>query len=176
MSREIAYWILNTIYFQHNIRDRSTFISYTFFSKLVRINDFNESTTTIEQDIVKITCKIDNKRINIFFFNAFYVSKCFLNLINFDQLNDFCSMTYKSKMFLVENQDIITRKRVNNVFFLSCESTWVITSSSHLSSIISSSKFSSSFSSSSFSKSSFSSSSIDNSQSTKQRWTFDMLD
>jgi hypothetical protein len=26
-------------------------------------------------------------------------------------------MTYKFKMFIVENQDIITKKRVNNVFF-----------------------------------------------------------
>jgi hypothetical protein len=26
-------------------------------------------------------------------------------------------MTYKSEMFIVENQDIIARKRVNNVFF-----------------------------------------------------------
>jgi hypothetical protein len=26
-------------------------------------------------------------------------------------------MTYKFKMFIVENQDIITRKRINNMFF-----------------------------------------------------------
>jgi hypothetical protein len=26
-------------------------------------------------------------------------------------------MTYKSEMFIVENQDIVARKRVNNVFF-----------------------------------------------------------
>ncbi len=61
-----------------------------------------------------MTCKIDIKRIDFFFLNAFYVSKCFLNLINFNQLNDFCSMTYKSKMLFIENQNIITRKRVNN--------------------------------------------------------------
>jgi hypothetical protein len=121
MSREIIHWVLNTICFQHNIRDWSTFISYTFLSKFVRINDLDESTTTIEQDIVRVTCKIDIKRIDIFFFNEFYVSKCFLNLINFDQLNNFCSMTYKSKMFLVENQNIIAKKRVNNVFFF-----WVV--------------------------------------------------
>jgi hypothetical protein len=54
---------------------------------------------------------------NISFSNAFYVLECSLNLISFDQLNDRCSMTYKFKMFIVENQDIITRKRVNNVFF-----------------------------------------------------------
>jgi hypothetical protein len=54
---------------------------------------------------------------NISFSNAFYVLECFLNLISFDQLNDLCSMTYKSEMFIVENQDIIARKRVNNVFF-----------------------------------------------------------
>jgi hypothetical protein len=117
MLREIAHWVLDMICFQHNIRNQSIFISYTFFSKFVRMNDLDESTTTIEQKIVRITCKIDIKRIDIFFSNAFYISKCFLNLISFDQLNDFCSMTYKSKMFFVENQDIITRKRVNNVFF-----------------------------------------------------------
>jgi hypothetical protein len=54
---------------------------------------------------------------NLSFSNAFYVFECFLNLINFDQLNNLCSMTYKSEMFIVENQDIIAKKRVNNVFF-----------------------------------------------------------
>jgi hypothetical protein len=54
---------------------------------------------------------------NISFSNAFYVFECFLNLISFDQLNDRCSMTYKFEMFTVEDQDIITKKRVNNVFF-----------------------------------------------------------
>ncbi len=63
-------------------------------------------------------CKINNKRMNISFSNAFYVSKCFLNLINFDQLNEIrCFMSYKSNLFMIENQDIITKKRVNNVFF-----------------------------------------------------------
>jgi hypothetical protein len=71
----------------------------------------------MKQNIVKLFCKINNKQINISFSNAFYVLECFLNLISFDQLNDRCSMTYKSEMFIVENQDIITRKRVNNVFF-----------------------------------------------------------
>ncbi len=32
-------------------------------------------------------------------------------------MNDLCSMTYKFKTFIVENQNIITKKRVNNVFF-----------------------------------------------------------
>jgi hypothetical protein len=54
---------------------------------------------------------------NISFSNAFYVLECFFNLINVDQLNDRCSMTYKFKMFIVEDQNIITKKRVNNVFF-----------------------------------------------------------
>jgi hypothetical protein len=117
MSCEIAHWVLNTICFQHNIRNRSIFISYTLFSKFVRMNDFNESMTIVEQNIVRITYKIDIKWIDLFFSNAFYVSKCFLNLINFNQLNDLCSMTYKSKMFFVKNQNIITKKRVNNVFF-----------------------------------------------------------
>jgi hypothetical protein len=48
----------------------------------------------------------------------FYVSKCFLNLINFDQLNEIrCFMSYKSNLFTIEDQDIIAKKRVNNVFF-----------------------------------------------------------
>jgi hypothetical protein len=117
MSREIAHWALNTTCFQHNIRDRSIFISYTFFSKFVRMNDLDESTTTIEQKTVRIACKVDIKRIDIFFSNAFYVSKCSLNLISFDQLDNLCSMTYKSRMLFVENQDIIARKCANNVFF-----------------------------------------------------------
>jgi hypothetical protein len=55
---------------------------------------------------------------NISFSNVFYVSKCFLNLINFDQLNEIrCFISYKSSLFTIENQDIITKKRVNNVFF-----------------------------------------------------------
>jgi hypothetical protein len=82
------------------------------------MNDLDKSTIIVEQNTIRMTCKIDIKRIEIFFSNAFYVSKCSLNLINFDQLNDFCSMTYKSRMFFVENQNIITKKRVNNVFFL----------------------------------------------------------
>jgi hypothetical protein len=77
----------------------------------------------MKQDIVKLFCKINNKRMNISFSNAFYVLECFFNLINFEQLNDLCLMTYKFKMFIVENQDIITKKRVNNVFFLNCENT-----------------------------------------------------
>jgi hypothetical protein len=71
----------------------------------------------MKQDIVRLFCKINNKRMNISFSNAFYVFECSLNLISFDQLNDLCSMTYKFEMFIVEDQDIITRKRVNNVFF-----------------------------------------------------------
>jgi hypothetical protein len=117
MSRHVAYWALNTICFQHNVRNRSTFIFYTTFSKLISINDLKNSTIAMRQDIVKLFCKIDNRRVNISFSNAFYVLECFLNLISFDQLNDLCSMTYKSEMFIVEDQNIITRKRVNNVFF-----------------------------------------------------------
>jgi hypothetical protein len=93
------------------------FIFYIIFSKLIFINNLKDSTIVIKQNIVKLFCKINNKWMNISFLNAFYVLKYFLNLINFDQFNDLCSMTYKFKMFIVENQDIITRKRVNNVFF-----------------------------------------------------------
>jgi hypothetical protein len=61
-------------------------------------------------------CKINDRRINISFSNAFFL-ECSFNLISFNQLNDRCSMTYKFEMFIVENQNIIARKRVNNVFF-----------------------------------------------------------
>jgi hypothetical protein len=117
MLRQVAYWVLNTICFQHSVRDRSTFIFYMTFSKSIFVKDLRDSTIAIKQDIVRLFYKINNRRMNISFSNAFYVLKCFLNLINFEQLNDLCSMTYKFKMFIVENQDIIAKKRVNNVFF-----------------------------------------------------------
>jgi hypothetical protein len=117
MSRHVAYWALNTICSQHSVRNRSTFIFYTTFSKFLSVSDLRNSTIAMRQDIVRLFCKIDNKRMNISFSNAFYVLECFLNLISFDQLNDLCSMTYKFEMFTVEDQDIIARKRVNNVFF-----------------------------------------------------------
>jgi hypothetical protein len=72
----------------------------------------------MKQNIDKLFCKINNKRMNILFSNVFYISKCSLNLINFDQLNEVhCFISYKSSLFKIENQDIITKKRVNNVFF-----------------------------------------------------------
>jgi hypothetical protein len=117
MLRQVAYWALNTICFQHNVRDRSTFIFYTTFSKLISVSDLEDSTIAMRQDIVRLFCKINNRQMNISFSNAFYVLECSLNLISFDQLNDRCSMTYKSEMFTVEDQDIIAKKRVNNVFF-----------------------------------------------------------
>jgi hypothetical protein len=117
MSRHVAYWALNTICFQHNVRDRSTFIFYTTFSKFISVNDLENSTIAMKQNIVRLFCKINNKRMNISFSNVFYVLECSLNLISFDQLNDLCSMIYKFEMFIVEDQDIITKKRVNNVFF-----------------------------------------------------------
>ncbi len=117
MSRHVAYQVLNTICFQHNIRNRSTFIFYTIFSKLISVNHLKNSTIAMKQDIVKLFYNINNKQMNISFSNAFYVLECSFNLISFDQLNDLCSMTYKFEMFIVENQNIITRKRVNNVFF-----------------------------------------------------------
>jgi hypothetical protein len=117
MSRHVTYWTLNTICFQHSVRHRSTFIFYTIFSKLIFVNNLENSTIAMKQDIVRLFRKINNRRMNISFSNEFYVLECSLNLISFDQLNDLCSMTYKFKMFIVEDQDIITRKRVNNVFF-----------------------------------------------------------
>jgi hypothetical protein len=118
MFVQIIFWALNNACFQHNIRKKSTFIFYTTFSKLIFVSDLKDSTIAMKRNIVKLFCKIDNKRMNISFSNAFYVSKCFLNLINFDQLNEIrCLMSYKSNLFTIENQDIITKKRVNNVFF-----------------------------------------------------------
>jgi hypothetical protein len=117
MSCHVAYWALNTICFQHNVRNRWTFIFYTIFSKFIFVNDLNSSTITMKQNIVRLFCKINNKRMYISFSNAFYVFECSFNLINFDQLNDLCSMTYKFEMFIVENQNIIAKKRVNKVFF-----------------------------------------------------------
>jgi hypothetical protein len=39
MSRHVAYWVLNTICFQHNVRNKSTFIFYTIFSRFIFVND-----------------------------------------------------------------------------------------------------------------------------------------
>ncbi len=118
MFAQIIFWILNSACSQHNIREKSTFIFYTTFSKLISVSDLEDSATAMRQDIVRLFCKIDNKRMNISFSNAFYVSKCSLNLISFDQLNEVrCLMSYKSSLFTIENQDIIAKKRVNNVFF-----------------------------------------------------------
>ncbi len=72
----------------------------------------------MRQRTICVICKIDSKQMNISFFDVFYVSKCSLNLISFDQLNEIrCLMSYKSNLFTIENQDIIAKKRVNNVFF-----------------------------------------------------------
>jgi hypothetical protein len=118
MFAQIIFWVLNNACSQHSIRKKSTFIFYTTFSKFISVSNLRSSTIAMKQNIVKLFCKIDNKRMNISFSNVFYVSKCSLNLINFDQLNEIrCFMSYKSNLFTIENQDIITKKRVNNVFF-----------------------------------------------------------
>jgi hypothetical protein len=118
MFAQIIFWTFDNACFQHNIREKSTFIFYTTFSKFIFVSDLRDSTIAMRQNIVKLFCKINNRRMNISFSNAFYVSKCSLNLINFDQLNEIrCLMSYKSSLFTIENQDIITKKRVNNVFF-----------------------------------------------------------
>jgi hypothetical protein len=122
MLAQIIFWVLNNACFQHSIRKKSTFISYTTFNKLISINDLERSVYVMKQKTIRVICKIDNKLMKIFFFDVFYASKCSLNLINFDQLNKVrCFMSYKSNLFTIENQDIITRKRVNNVFFF-----WVV--------------------------------------------------
>jgi hypothetical protein len=118
MFAQIIFWVFDNACFQHNIREKSTFILYTTFNKFISINDLEKSTYVMKQRTIRVICKIDNKRMNISFFDVFYVSKCFLNLINFDQLNEIrCFMSYKSSLFTIENQDNITKKRVNNVFF-----------------------------------------------------------
>ncbi len=48
MSRQIVYWVLNTICFQHNVRNRSTFIFYTTFSKFIFVNDLKNSTIAMK--------------------------------------------------------------------------------------------------------------------------------
>ncbi len=118
MFSQIIFWVKNNACFQHSIREKTTFIFYTTFSKLISVNDLKSSTIAMKQDIVRLFCKINNKRMNISFSNVFYVSKCSLNLINFDQLDEIrCFMSYKSNLFTIEDQDVITRKFVNNVFF-----------------------------------------------------------
>ncbi len=118
MLAQTTFWVLNSACSQHSIRKRSTFISYTIFIKSISISELEESIYVMKQKTVRVICKIDNKRTNISFFDVFYVSKCSLNLINFDQLDEIrCLMSYKSNLFTIEDQDIITKKRVNNVFF-----------------------------------------------------------
>jgi hypothetical protein len=84
MFAQIIFWVLNNACFQHSIWKKSTFISYTIFNKSISINDLEESTYVMKQKKIRVIYKIDNKRTNIFFFDVFYVSKCSLNLINFD--------------------------------------------------------------------------------------------
>jgi hypothetical protein len=118
MLAQIMFWALNNACFQHNIRKKSKFISYTIFNKSILVNDLEKSAYVMKQETIRVICRIDNKRMNIFFFDAFYVSKYSLNLINFDQLNEIrCFMSYNMNLFTIEDQDIITKKRVNNMFF-----------------------------------------------------------
>jgi hypothetical protein len=118
MLAQTIFWVLNSACSQHSIRKKSTFISYTTFSKFISISDLERSVYAMRQRTIRVICKIDSKRMNISFFDVFYVSKCSLNLISFDQLNEIrCLMTYKSNLFTIEDQDIIAKKRVNNVFF-----------------------------------------------------------
>jgi hypothetical protein len=86
MFAQIIFWALNNACSQHSIREKSTFISYTIFNKSISVSDFEESAYVMKQKTIRLICRIDNKRTNIFFFNVFYVSKCSLNLINFDQI------------------------------------------------------------------------------------------
>jgi hypothetical protein len=48
MSRQIVFWVLNTICSQHNVRNRSTFIFYTTFLKLISVNDLEDSTIAMK--------------------------------------------------------------------------------------------------------------------------------
>jgi hypothetical protein len=62
MLAQIIFWILNNACFQHSIRKKSTFISYTIFNKSISINDFEESIYVMKQEIVRVICRIDNKQ------------------------------------------------------------------------------------------------------------------
>jgi cell division protein FtsL len=84
MFVQIIFWILNNACSQYSIREKSTFISYTIFNKSISISDLERSIYVMKQKTIRVICKINNKQTNIFFFNVFNVSKCFLNLINFD--------------------------------------------------------------------------------------------
>jgi hypothetical protein len=100
MFVQIIFWTLNNACSQHSIQKKSAFISYIVFNKLISINDLAKSVYIIRQRIVRMICRVSNKRVNISFFDAFYVSKCFLNLISFDQLNEIrCFMSYKLSLF-----------------------------------------------------------------------------
>jgi hypothetical protein len=84
MFAQIIFWVFDNACFQHNIRKKSTLISYTTFNKFISINDLEESIYVMKQKTIRVICKIDNQRMNISFFDVFYVSKCLLNLINFN--------------------------------------------------------------------------------------------
>jgi hypothetical protein len=43
MFAQIIFWVLNNACFQHNIREKSTFISYMIFNKSISINDLEKS-------------------------------------------------------------------------------------------------------------------------------------
>jgi cation transport ATPase len=49
MFAQIIFWILNNACSQHNIRKKSTFISYTIFNKLISINNFEKSVYVMRQ-------------------------------------------------------------------------------------------------------------------------------
>jgi hypothetical protein len=61
MLAQIIFWALNSACFQHSIREKTTFIFYTTFSKFIFVNDLKDSTIAMKQNIVKLFCKINNK-------------------------------------------------------------------------------------------------------------------
>ncbi len=77
MFAQIIFWILNNACSQHNIRKKSTFISYTIYNKSISINDLERSTYVMKQKTIRVICNIDNKRTNIFFSTLFMFRSAF---------------------------------------------------------------------------------------------------
>jgi hypothetical protein len=53
--------------FSTTFEKKSTFTSYMIFDKLISINDLERSIYVMKQKTIRVICRIDNKRLNIFF-------------------------------------------------------------------------------------------------------------
>jgi hypothetical protein len=103
MFAQTTFWILNSACFQHSIEKKSMFIMYTIFIKSILINDFEESIYVMKQRIIRVICKIDNKRTNIFF-------RRFLCLEMFFEYNQFWSIKRNSLFYVVQIEFIHDRE------------------------------------------------------------------